>query len=91
MRRRAGATSINAKKQRVDGYAKKESNLCNSSPSALPIQKPLAAERSEIGDRRKRGGKTVLAKGPTTVDAAWEFERLYGYASIRRVRCRKHG
>ncbi len=42
--------------------------------------KPLAAERSEIGDHRKRGGKTVLAKGPTTVDAACEFERLYGYA-----------
>jgi hypothetical protein len=53
--------------------------------------KPLAAERSEIGDHRKRGGETVLAKGPTTVDAGWEFERLYGYASIRRVRCRKRG
>ncbi len=25
--------------------------------------KPLAADRSEIGDHRKRAGKTVLAKG----------------------------
>jgi hypothetical protein len=53
--------------------------------------KPEAAERSEVGGHRKRGGKTVLAKGPTTGDATWELDRFYGYAWIRRVRCRKHG
>ncbi len=42
--------------------------------------KPLAAERSEIGDRRKRAGKTVLAKGPTTGNVTWELDRLYGHA-----------
>ncbi len=40
---------------------------------------PEAAERSEIGDHRKRAGKTVLAKGPTG-GAKWELDRLYGYA-----------
>jgi hypothetical protein len=42
--------------------------------------KPEAAERSETGDHRKRAGKTLLAKGPTTGDATWELDRLYGYA-----------
>ncbi len=42
--------------------------------------KPETAERSEIGDHSKRAGKTLLAKGPTTGDASWELDRLYGYA-----------
>ncbi|CAK9270281.1 unnamed protein product [Sphagnum jensenii] len=42
--------------------------------------KAEGAERSEIGDHRKRAGKTVLAKGPTTGDATWELDRFYGYA-----------
>jgi len=42
--------------------------------------KPEAPERSEIGDQRKRAGKTVLATGPTTGNVTWELERFYGYA-----------
>jgi hypothetical protein len=42
--------------------------------------KPEAAERSEIADHRKRAGKTVPAKGPTTGNVTWELDRLYGYA-----------
>jgi hypothetical protein len=36
--------------------------------------KAEAAERCEIGDHRKRAGKTVLAKGPTTGEATWELD-----------------
>jgi hypothetical protein len=64
----------------TDTRKKQASNLCNSSPSALTDTKPLAAGRADIGDRRKRGGKTVLAKGPSTGDVTWELDRLYGYA-----------
>ncbi len=53
--------------------------------------KPEAAERSEIADHRKRAGKTVPAKGPTTGNVTWELDRLYGYAWIRRARLRKPG
>jgi hypothetical protein len=36
--------------------------------------KQEAAERSEIADHRKRAGKTVPAKGPTTGKATWAID-----------------
>ncbi|CAM6053857.1 unnamed protein product [Sphagnum tenellum] len=65
----------------------KKQAICATVRRRLYQSKPEAAERSEIGDHRKRAGKTVHAKGRTTGKATWELDRLYGYAGIRTVRC----